>query len=467
MSPLPRRVVAGYAAGSVGTGGFGTLPGLLLAYYLTDSLGVAAGLAGLAVVLPKVWDVLIDPFVGHLSDTRAARTGTRRGLMLAGALSLPVLFAATFAVPTGLSPAASTAWVVVCFVGAATAFSLFQVPYIGLPAELTGDYDARTRLVAVRVAVLAVAILLFGAGGPALRDLGGGGAGGYLLMGVVAGAVIGLGMLGTWWGVRGHERVGGTRRAAQPPASAPPEPATSPGRTTREGLAAGVTAVRSSRPFRLLLTAFVLQALATGAMLAGAQYVATYVIGQESAVSLLFAALVAPALLVMPAWAALAGRVGKERSFLLASVLFAVAAGSLLLLAAAPGPWVYVSVAAAGVAYAGMQAFPLAMLPDVVSHHARHDPAVRTGSFSGVWTAGETAGLAVGPALVLGVLALTGFEPSRAGQVVAQPDGAVLGIVVAFSVLPALLVLASLLVLRRYPLRRRDIEQDELRESAA
>ena len=29
----------GYALGSFGTGGFGTVPGLLLLYYLTDNLG--------------------------------------------------------------------------------------------------------------------------------------------------------------------------------------------------------------------------------------------------------------------------------------------------------------------------------------------------------------------------------------------------------------------------------------------
>ena len=52
------------------------------------------------------------------------------------------------------------------FIATATAFSLFQVPYIALPAELTDDYDARTRLLSVRVVVLTFAILLFGAGGP-------------------------------------------------------------------------------------------------------------------------------------------------------------------------------------------------------------------------------------------------------------------------------------------------------------
>ena len=167
---VPRRTVVGYALGSVGTGGFGTLPGLVLAYYLTDTLGVAAGLAGLVVTVPKIWDVVIDPFIGARSDASAARHGSRRRFLLAGALCLPLLFTAVFATPAALTGPAAAAWVVVAFVAAATAFSLFQVPYIALPAEIAPTSAARTRLLAPRVAVLAVAILAFGGGGPLLRD---------------------------------------------------------------------------------------------------------------------------------------------------------------------------------------------------------------------------------------------------------------------------------------------------------
>src|SRR5690606_10110842 len=101
----------------------------------------------------------------------------------------------TFAVPGGLDPALAGVWVLVAFVLTATSFSLFQVPYIALPAELTDRYDERTRLLTWRVVALTFAILLFGAGGPELRALGGGGHLGYLLMAVVAGLVIGGGML--------------------------------------------------------------------------------------------------------------------------------------------------------------------------------------------------------------------------------------------------------------------------------
>ncbi len=61
---LSRATISTYAAGSIGTGGFATLPGLVLTYYLTDSLGVAALMAGVIVTVAKVWDVVIDPVVG-------------------------------------------------------------------------------------------------------------------------------------------------------------------------------------------------------------------------------------------------------------------------------------------------------------------------------------------------------------------------------------------------------------------
>src|SRR4051794_41339048 len=58
---LPRRVVAGYSLGSLVTGPFGTVPGLLLLPYLTDTLGIAAGVAGLLVVLPEARGGLGNP----------------------------------------------------------------------------------------------------------------------------------------------------------------------------------------------------------------------------------------------------------------------------------------------------------------------------------------------------------------------------------------------------------------------
>ncbi|MGN8554100.1 UNVERIFIED_CONTAM: MFS transporter [Microbacterium sp. SLM126] len=472
---LSRGTIARYATGSLGTGGFATLPGLVLTYYLTDSLGVAALAAGLVIILAKVWDVVIDPVIGALTDRDLARHGTRRRLMLVGACSIPVLFALTFAVPPAIGPLAAAIWVFLAFTLTATAFSLFQVPYIALPAELTPDYDERTRLLTWRVVVLTLSILLFGAGGPALRRTSEDPVTGYLVMGVVAGVVIGLGMLvATTVARRARSAVSGggdaTRRGSDASDAPSPgdisssrdaDPAAGPAPSMREHFSEGIRSLRRSAPFRALLSTFVLQALATGLMLAGAQYVATWVLHSEAAVELLFVALIAPALFAAPAWGVVARRIGKERAFAIASVVFGLAALSILGVLWAPGEWIYAPVAVAGIAYAGMQSLPMAMLPDVISHDERTHGAGRAGAFSGVWTAGETVGFALGATALSLILAVTGYVSSTAGETVTQPDAAVTGIVVSFSLAPAVLIAISLLTLRRYPLRRGDIQSQQ------
>ena len=436
---LPKRTIATYAVGSLGTGGFATLPGLVLVYYLTDTLGVTALVAGILVTAAKVWAVVIDPVIGGRSDRSLARTGSRRRFMVLGAVLLPVFFILTFAVPAGMPPLVAGGWVLVAFVLAATAFSLFQVPYIALPAELSQNYDERTRLLTWRVVVLTLAILLFGAGGPALRSLGGGSTFlGYLLMAVVAGLVIGAGMFASSF----VARRGLLPELAEKPAS------------IRENYAAGLRALKRSQPFRALLATFLLQGLATGLMLAGAQYVATWVLRSEDAVTFLFIALIAPALLAAPLWGLIANRVGKERGFVWASILFGLAALSLLGLLWAPGAWVYLPVALAGAAYAGMQSLPMAMLPDVISHDAATHGDGQAGTFGGMWTAGETTGMALGATVLTIMLAIAGYAESVAGVDVVQSDAAVAGIVVSFSAVPAAIIGLSLLTLARYRLRK-------------
>lgn len=471
---VARGTTARYAIGSIGTGGFGTLPGLVLTYYLTDNLGVAALMAGVIVTVAKIWDVVIDPVVGALTDRDLARHGSRRRLMMVGALALPVLFALTFAVPPAIGPVAGAVWVLLAFLLTATAFSLFQVPYIALPAELTERYDDRTTLLTWRVVVLTFAILLFGAGGPVLRGLTGDPTTGYLLMGIVAGILIGLGML-VATGVAGRARRATSAMAAAGTSAAEQgellaggvgeqtarrigQDASTPGGGIRDNFRAAWETLQRSQPFRALLATFFLQALATGLMLAGAQYLATWVLRSEDAVTLLFVALIAPALIAAPGWGVVARRIGKERAFGLASGLFAVAALSTVFALWSPGAWLYASVAVAGAAYAGLQSLPMAMLPDVISHDAARHGGGRAGAFGGVWTAGETTGFALGATALAIVLAATGYIARTAGEDVAQPEGAVAGIVLSFSVLPAALVLLSLVPLARYRLRRADIE---------
>ena len=57
----------------------------------------------------------------------------------------------------------------------------------------------------------------------------------------------------------------------------------------------------------------------------------------------------------------------------------------------------YAATALVGLGYAGAQVFPMAMLPDAAAVDARRTGENRAGVYTGVWTAGETLGLALGP----------------------------------------------------------------------
>ncbi len=434
----------GYAVGSLAAGAFGTVPGFLLVIYLTDTLGVAAAVAGLAVAIPKFWDVIFNPIVGGWSDRTNSKMGPRRPWMLAGALLLPVFFIAMFSVPAGLSPATSALLVAGAFLICASAYALFQVPYVSLPAEMTSNYRERTSVVAFRIVALTLGILLSGALAPVLVNAGGGGYTGHTLMAIVIGLFMSVAMI---------VAVIGTRKA--------------PRTTVPSGEASLLVAFRTARGNRYFMPlwgAFILQALANAAALAAVPYLARYIMGNPGAESILFAALVGPAILVMPLWAWIGKRWDKRRGYVAGSLLYLIGVLGLLAARSLPSAAVFALVAVMGVGYAAMQLFPLAMLPDTVSVDEAHSGQRRSGMLTGLWTAGETAAFAIGPGIVGLILGLFGFVSSSGGGGTTQSDSALNGIVVALSLLPAVAMVSSLLLIRRYTLTEEKLAS-ELAES--
>jgi Na+/melibiose symporter-like transporter len=429
LGSLPVSVRRGYALGGVATGSFGTVPGLMLLPYLTERLGVSAALAGVVVFAPKAWDVVLNPIAGRVSDRSTHPDGPRRPFLVRAGLTLAVAFALLFAGPA--SPTAlAVGWVGAAFLACATAYAFFQVPYVAMPAELTDDPAERTRLMTWRVAVLSVAILVSGGLAPMIRNQAGP-EHGYAAMGVFVAVLIAVGTIGAWRGTRGAP----VRRVQ----------AATGGLRTQLGL------VAADADFRALLLTFVLQALATGAMLAGVDYVARQVLRDAGAGSVLFVCFVGPAIVFAHLWERVGARIGKRSGYAASTLVLAAGALVLVLARTLPAPVVYAAVALVGIGYAGGQLFPLSMLPDVAAADARRSGENRVGVFTGVWTAGETLGMALGP-FVYGLVLSAGGYQSSTDSSVAQPDSAIVAVVLGFSVVPGLLTLTSLLLLRGYRL---------------
>ena len=300
---------------------------------------------------------MLNPVAGRISDRSQHPDGKRRPFLIRAGLLLAACFALLFLGPTS-PPWAGAAWVAVAYLACATAYSFFQVPYVAMPAEITDDYDERTRLMTWRVAILALAILVSGGLSPVIRDAFGP-VWGYRAVGFFVAALIALGAWGAWHGTRRARVVAGV--------------------VTSTSFGDQLRLIRSDRPFRLLLTTFVLQALATGAMLAGVDYVARWVLGSPSAASLLFVCFVAPALVVTPLWQRYGTARDKKRGYLarLAPPRGRRARARPVALDAR-GAVVYLCVAVVGVGYAGAQMFPMAMLPDVASRTGERAVARRS-----------------------------------------------------------------------------------------
>jgi Na+/melibiose symporter-like transporter len=88
---------AAYAIGDLGSAaGPGTIIPFWYLYFLTDVAKLDPALAGLAILLGKIWDAVNDPLVGALSDRTRTRWGRRRPYLLFGALLVSAFLSVSY-----------------------------------------------------------------------------------------------------------------------------------------------------------------------------------------------------------------------------------------------------------------------------------------------------------------------------------------------------------------------------------
>lgn len=430
---LPLRAVVPFATGSIGMGIWVTVPGILLLYFLTDVLAVPPAVAGLALLIPNIADIVLHPWMGRITDTDRAAAGHRRRVMLVGC-AVVVTFVALFAVPAGLRGTPAAIWVAVVLAAGNLLYSAYQVPYLATPADLGIGYHERTRLMGFRNTVITIGVLLSGVVAPLLTgtapDVGD-----YGRMAAVLGAVMLAAML---TGILGVARLN---------VAAPPAPA--PAADHRGGLLAALR----DRQFRVLTASYLTMAITMSLVLAALPYFAKYELGRPELTPALVALFMGPAVLTTPLWVLAARRLGKQRCLLTAQSGFV--AGSLVLaLGAGAGlPVLVIAMALLGVSFAAMQLMPLSMVPDVIAASGPGGPA-RAGAYTGLWTAAEATGGAVGPYIFSAVLLAGGFVATTAGDQITQSPGALSAVRYGFSLVPAALMTVAALLQRNYALDR-------------
>lgn len=361
--------------------------------FYTDVIGVPVGVVGFLLMISRVFDGVIDPFAGWLSDRTHTRWGRRRPWIAGAALPLAVALYLLFTPPTG-SPEVAAWWL---GVGLFTVFLLWTVvivPYEALGAELSSDYDERTSLLALRDGALLLGTLV-AAASPTIAGALVGGAGAeaeaakFRLVAIAYAPLIVAACL--WCARVVRERP---RRAE----------AASEGR-------AGLDAMLANRPFLILLGSYTLAAL--GSNLPGTLilFYVQYVLESRHADLFMLLYLVT-GIAFLPLWVRIAARSEKKTAWLWATGVNTAAFFGVWFLGAGDEVWYGVLVVLSGIGFGATVALPSSMQADVIDYDELLSGRRREGSYLGVWSVARKGAAAVGVGLGLGILEGAGYVPN-------------------------------------------------------
>ena len=149
--------LAAYGAGGIIPIALFNIAGILVGLMGNISLGLSAFWLGVILIIPRLWDALSDPVIGHLSDNTRTRWGRRRPYLLIGGMLVAVFFVAMWWIPKGDRVRAffptetgfhafQLVYILAALLLFFTACNIFEIPHGALGMEMTTDYHERTRL---------------------------------------------------------------------------------------------------------------------------------------------------------------------------------------------------------------------------------------------------------------------------------------------------------------------------------
>lgn len=117
---------------------------------LNLGFGMNPALVGLLGAVPRLFDAIVDPLMGYISDNTRSRWGRRRPYIFGGAIASGLVYIALWHLPRGQTETFYAIYFLVGSVLFYAAYTVFAAPWVALGYELTPDYHERTRLMGVQ-----------------------------------------------------------------------------------------------------------------------------------------------------------------------------------------------------------------------------------------------------------------------------------------------------------------------------
>jgi GPH family glycoside/pentoside/hexuronide:cation symporter len=425
----------GFGVGEFSSSIFFTLTSFWLMNFLTDEVQISAGIAGTALLVGKIWDAVIDPFIGYISDRTRSRWGRRRPYLLFFAIPFGVAFVLMFRNPGIDNQTGKFVWAMLTYIFFCTAYSLTNIPYNALLPEMTTDYDERANISGYKNLFAVIGTLLGAGAAMPLMALFTGKTAGFIGMSAVFGFLAALSLLVTFFSVREPKEIDTSKKT--------------------KNILQSIKEVFINKPFMLLLFTWFSNTTAATIMQTMLIYYYKYLIQDENAVTPAMIALLLATMAAIPLWVWLSKKIGKKLAYisgmtltLVAVLLFAFVADKV---STVPS---LIIMALAGVGFSSHYVAPWAMVPDSIEFGYSNSGKRNEGVYYSIWTfmtalAGALAGFLVGQGLDL-----FGYVAN-----VAQTAKSLLGMRLMISALPGIFILCANLLLIVYPLNKKSYEE--------
>ena len=443
-----------YGAGDLGTSITTNLLSFFLLFFFTNVAGLDPALAGLVLLIGKIWDAVNDPVVGVLSDRTKSKMGRRLPWMIFAAIPFGLSFFAQWLVPSTDKMVLFWYYVIVGIVFN-TFFTAVNLPYTALTPEITQDYNERTSLNSFRftfsiggsILSLFIAQLIFAFFKDPARQTASCDTGGmqYIVLGAVCAIISSISIYWCVWGIRRRAIASDRQRLHNESLDTSIEEL-----SFREQL----KIVFNNRPFLFVIGIYFCSWLALQITASIIPYfVVNWMKMQESDFILVTIAVQGTALVMLSVWSEISKRFGKKAAYFMGSGIWIIAQAGLFFLQEGQVVMLYVLAIMAGCGISTAYLIPWSMIPDVTDLDELETGQRREGIFYAFMVLLQKFGLAAGLFLLGQGLAFAKFAeklPCQPSPV--QPDSALFAIRLAIGPLPTIALVIGLGLAYFYPI---------------
>lgn len=137
----------GYGSGDVAGNVVYALLTSFVMIYLTDTIGLNAGVIGVLIAVSKIFDGVTDIIFGTLIDKTHTKMGKAKPWMLYGFIGCAITLIGVFAIPMNMDNFAQYAWFFICYTLLNSVFyTANNIAYSALTALVTRNSKERVQM---------------------------------------------------------------------------------------------------------------------------------------------------------------------------------------------------------------------------------------------------------------------------------------------------------------------------------